>query len=92
MSNALIVLTFISTAGAEKIKFDQEFPKDVQFFKTIAEISKKLRMSAEDIVITVPGGVALTNSELYLSVEEITNRYKTTFTIINRGVVGYSGF
>ena len=88
MSSGLIILTFISTAGTEKVKFDQEFPKDVQFFKTISEISRKLRMTAEDIVITVPGGVALTNSELYLTVEEITKRYKNTFTIINRGVVG----
>ena len=88
MDSGLIVLTFISTAGAERETFKQEFPKDVQFFKTIAEIARKLRMTAEDIVITVPGGVALTNSEMYLTVEEISKRYNTTFTIINRGIVG----
>jgi hypothetical protein len=88
MDNGLIVLTFIATAGAEKETFKQEFPKDVQFFKTISEIARKLRMSAEDIVITVPGGSALTNSDFYLTVEEVTNRYKNTFTIINRGIVG----
>ncbi len=88
MDSGLIVLTFISTAGAEREIFKQEFPQDVQFFKTIAEIARKLRMTAEDIVITVPGGVALTNSEMYLTVGEISKRYNTTFTIINRGIVG----
>ena len=88
MDTGLIVLTFISTAGSEREKFKQEFPKDVQFYKTINEISKKLNMKAEDIVITVPGGVALTTSELYLTVDEITKRYQNTFTIINRGIVG----
>ena len=88
MSSGLIVLTFISTAGAEKESFKQEFPKDVQFYRTISEIAKKLNISAEDVVITIPGGVALTTSELYLTVEEVTKRYKNTFTIINRGIVG----
>lgn len=88
MDTGLIVLTFISTAGSEKEMFKQEFPKDVQFFKTIGEISRKLSLNAEDIVITVPGGVALTTSELYLTVDEITKRYNNTFTIINRGIVG----
>ena len=89
MDSGLIVLTFIATAGAERETFKQEFPKDVQFFKTIAEIAKKLRMTAEDVVISVPGGVALTNSEMYLTVEQITKRFNaTTFTIINKGIVG----
>ena len=88
MSSGLIVLTFISTAGAEKESFKQEFPKDVQFYRTISEIAKKLNISAEDVDITIPGGVALTTSELYLTVEEVTKRYKNTFTIINRGIVG----
>ena len=88
MSSGLIVLTFISTAGAEKESFKQEFPKDVQFYRTISEFAKKLNISAEDVVITIPGGVALTTSELYLTVEEVTKRYKNTFTIINRGIVG----
>lgn len=86
--SGLVVLTFISTAGAEREVFKQEFPRDVQFFRTIAEIARKLNMKHEDIVITVPGGSALTNSEMHLSVAEIINRYDTTFTIINRGIVG----
>ncbi len=86
--SGLVVLTFISTAGAEREVFNQEFPRDVQFFRTIAEISRKLNMKNEDIVITVPGGAALTNSEMNLTVDEITKRYDTTFTIINRGIVG----
>lgn len=84
----LVVLTFITTAGAEKEQFRQEFPPDVQFFRTIAEIARKLNMKNEDIVITVPGGSALTNSEMLLTVAEITKKYNTSFTIINRGIVG----
>ena len=84
----LIVLTFITTAGAEREQFTQEFPRDVQFFRTIAEIARKLNMKNEDIVITVPGATALTSSEMNLTVEEIIRKYNTTFTIINRGIVG----
>ena len=84
----VIVLKFIATVGAEPETFSQEFPKDVQFFRTISEIAKKLHMPPEDIVVAVPGGTALTNSDFSLTVEEITIRYKNTFTIINRGIVG----
>lgn len=84
----LTILNFIVTIGAEPETIVQEFPNRVKFFKCIGEIARKLRMPPEDIVISVPGGTALTHSEYNLSVQEISDRYGKTFTIINRGVVG----
>jgi len=84
----LTILNFVITIGAEPETITQEFPIGVKFFKCIGEVARKLRMPHEDIVISVPGGTALTYSEYNLSVKEISDRYGKTFTIINRGVVG----
>ncbi|MHA2365099.1 MAG: hypothetical protein ACXAC7_14165 [Candidatus Hodarchaeales archaeon] len=84
----LVVLKFVETVGANPETYIQEVPRGVQFFKVVGEVAKKTRMPVEDIVISVPGGTALTHSEYNLPVGEITERYGETFTIINRGVVG----
>lgn len=86
--DGLIVVKFQNTVGAESETFTQEVPRDVPFFRLIGELARKIGMPAEDIIISVPGGSALTESEYKQSVGEITTRYKTTFTIINRGIVG----
>ena len=88
--DGLVVLKFVVTIGAEPETFVQEFPEQVLFFRCIKEIVRKLSLLAEDIVISVPGGSALTNSEYNLTVDEISKRYGDTFTIINRGIVGVS--
>lgn len=85
MSSGLIILTFNTMIGSKRESFKYEFPKDVQFFRARDEIAKHLKLTPEDVIISLPGSPALSESEMQLKIEEITNRYKQTqFILINR--------
>ena len=83
-----IKLTFITTTGAEQEQFDFEFPEDVKLMQSVIEVGKKIGLDFDAIVLTPPGGTALTGSHYQMAVKDVTKLYGTTFTIINRGIVG----
>ena len=84
----LTKLTFITTTGIEQEKFDFEFPEDVKMMQTIKEVGKKIGLGLDDIVLSPPGGSALTSTHYQMSVKDVTRLFGTTYTIINRGIVG----
>ena len=83
-----IKLTFLTTTGLEQEKFDFEFPEDVKMMQSLKEVGKKIGLGFDDIVLSPPGGSALTSSHYQMSIRDITKLFGTEYTIINRGIVG----
>lgn len=84
----LTKLTFTTTTGVEQETFDFEFPEDVKMMQIVKEVGKKIGLALDAIVLTPPGGSALTSSHYQMNVRDIINLFGKSFTIINRGIVG----
>lgn len=88
----LTKLRFITTTGIKEESFDFEFPEDVRMMQSIKDVAKKLQLNAEDIVLAPPGGTALTATQYQMRIKEVINQFGTVYTIINRGIVGFTSF
>ena len=82
------ILKFTPTVGTHTDEFPFESPGTVKFIKAVDEVGKKLNLTREAIIISVPGGAALTSSEFNMTVDEIVTKYGERFQIGNRGIVG----
>ena len=88
MSDNTILFYFTTRIGPEKRQVPFPASISLNFIDVVEEVCKKFGVSMQTLSLATPTGLILTNTDLMLSVSNISEKFGFAFEIIDQGIVG----